>query len=204
MSSILELPDDKAVSVIIRPPLSDREFEELCAANSNLNLEQTKEGEIVVNAPASSGTSDGNAEIVTQLRVWWKTHRRGKTYESSVGIILPDGSKMSPDAAYATESQIEGLTGDDIAHFLKFVPAFIIELRSPSDSVRQAQAKMEQWIANGAELAWLIDPRSETVSIYKNSADVFIDAGLAVRGTGPVDGFVLDVKEVWSAYKPKS
>lgn len=82
MTRVLEIPDGKNISVVIRPPLSDLEFEELCAANPNLNLGRTKDGEIVVNALTISGNGDANSEINAQLRVWWWSHFTGKVYAS--------------------------------------------------------------------------------------------------------------------------
>jgi Uma2 family endonuclease len=203
MTRLLEIPDGKNVSVVIRPVLTDLEFEELCAANPNLNLERTKEGEIVVNALTSSGTGDANSEINAQLRVWWWTHSAGKVYDSSTGVLLPDGSSKSPDAAYATEEQIATLTDEDISHFLKFVPAFIIELRSPRDSLITSREKMELWIENGAQLAWWIDPQSKSVTIYEKGQPARFEDGQAIRGTGPVEGFVLKLNQVWAAYRTK-
>ncbi len=40
-------------------------------------------------------------------------------------------------------------------------------MRSQSDSIATLQAKMEKWMANGAQLGWLIDPYSPTVCIYR-------------------------------------
>ena len=95
--------------IMIEPVLSDEEFEELCAANGNLLLERTREGVILVNAPAGSATSGGNSEINYQLMAWWRTHRRGRVFDSSIGVFLPDGSALGPDAAYATEAQVRAL-----------------------------------------------------------------------------------------------
>lgn len=104
MSTSLEIPK-VPLRMVLEPSLTDGEFEELCAANSDVALERTKEGAILVNAPAGSGSSDGNAEIVYQLRAWWKQHRQGRVYGSSAGVFLPDGSSLSPDAAYITANR---------------------------------------------------------------------------------------------------
>jgi len=50
MSTILEIPKLPS-TVVLDPPLTDEEFEKLCAANDFARLERTKEGKIVVNAP---------------------------------------------------------------------------------------------------------------------------------------------------------
>jgi len=187
--------------MILEPVLSNEEFEELCAANGSLRLERTREGVILVNAPAGSATSGGNSEINYQLMAWWRTHRRGRVYDSSVGVFLPDGSALGPDAAYLTEKQVKLLRGEDLKHFLPFSPAFVIELLSESDSPKDAARKMVRWIENGVALGWLVNPYTRTVTVYEAGVETRIESGNRVIGTGPVDGFVLELEEVWRSYE---
>ena len=146
-------------------------------------------------------TSDGNSEINHQLRSWWKQHRRGKVVDSSAGFFLPDGAALNPDAAYIAQDQLKGLTKEDLKHFPRLAPAFVIELLSHSDSLNQAKDKMCSWIANGTLLGWLVDPYSRTVHVYEAGKEPRIETGNSVVGTGPVAGFVLDLNEVWRCYE---
>jgi len=58
---------------------------------------------------------------------------------------------------------------------------------------------MLEWVANGAELAWMIDPIQQSVSIYRPGREVEIRKGImSIEGEGPVAGFVLDQREIWS------
>jgi Uma2 family endonuclease len=200
VSTILELPKLPS-SVVLTPPLTDEEFEKMCAANDFVQLERTKEGIIVVNPPAGADTSSGNSEINFQLAAWWRQHRQGRIFDSNAGFFLPDGSSLSPDAAYATAEQMQGLTKEDRKHFLHITPAFVIELLSYSDSLPKAMKKMEVWISNGAQLGWLIDPYKRTVLIYQPGRSPQLESGDQVKGIGPVQGFVLDLATVWSFYE---
>jgi len=188
-------------TLVLDPPLTDEEFEQLCMRNELAKLERTKEGKIIVNALAAAGTGDANAEIIMQLRVWWKQHRRGRVFDSSTGFFLTDGSSMGPDAAYITAGQASSLREQDLDHFLHLAPAFVIELRSKSDSLPVLKEKMEQWIANGAQLGWLIDPNSHSVFVFEPGKERRIVKDNAIAGTGPVEGFVLDLLEVWNSYQ---
>jgi Uma2 family endonuclease len=77
-------------------------------------------------------------------------------------------------------------------------PEFVIELRSQSDDLTELQTKMQQWIDNGAELAWLIDPLERTVSIYRPSdSPEMHHHPTSVQGTGPVAGFELVMPRIW-------
>jgi Uma2 family endonuclease len=188
--------------MILEPVLSNEEFEELCAANDFFRLQRTSEGAILVNVPAGSATSGGNAEINYQLMAWWRTHRRGRVFDSSIGAFLPDGSALGPDAAYLTETQVRGLRKRDLDHFLPFAPAFVIELLSKTDSVKDAEQKMLRWVQNGVELGWLVNPYARTVTIYEAGGEAArIETGSKVVGSGPVDGFVLELEDVWRSYE---
>lgn len=200
MSASLAFPrmPDK---ITLEPDLSNEEFEELCAANDFFRLERTSEGAILVNVPAGSATSGGNAEINYQLMAWWRTHRRGRVFDSSIGAFLPDGSALGPDAAYATEAQVRALRKSDLAHFLPFAPAFVIELLSKTSSVKETERKMSRWIENGVELGWWVNPYARTVTVYEAGGPMRIEAGDRVIGTGPVEGFVLELEEVWRSYE---
>jgi Uma2 family endonuclease len=58
---------------------------------------------------------------------------------------------------------------------------------------------MAEWIANGARLAWLVDPENRAVEIYRpggEPAEILTNPE-SVKGEGPVEGFVLDLLPVW-------
>jgi Uma2 family endonuclease len=201
VNAVLEIPALPSRTISLDPPLSDEEFEKLCERSESVFLERTKQGTILVNAPAGSSTSSGNNEIGRQLGNWWIRHRRGRVYDSSAGFFLPDGSMLNPDAAYATAEQLQGLTREDHAHFLRLAPAFVIELRSQSDRLAELASKMENWIANGVRVGWLVDPYARQVHVYEQGSAMRIESGNSVAGSGPIEGFVLDLEEVWRCFE---
>jgi Uma2 family endonuclease len=188
-------------SLVLDPPLTDAEFEALCAANDLILFERTRAGEILMHSPTGALTSDGNAEIVTQLRLWWRTHRRGRVFNANGGFFLPDGSMLSPDASYVLPHRLEGLSKDELTGFPHLCPDFVVELLSISDSLSKAQQKMERWIENGASLGWLVDPYEKKVYVYQAGAEAAAVTGNALPGRGPVEGFTLDLDELWRCYE---
>lgn len=77
-------------------------------------------------------------------------------------------------------------------------PDFVIELRSASDRLQSGRAKMQSWIANGCQLAWLVDPERKVVEVYRLGRKPEILEGVsAVYGEGPVGGFVLELARIW-------
>jgi hypothetical protein len=56
---------------------------------------------------------------------------------------------------------------------------------------------MDEWLANGAQLAWLIDAEARPVEIYRPGFEAETRAGVSyVAGEGPMEGFVLDLAPV--------
>ena len=187
--------------MVIDPPMTDGELEEFCRLNEFGQIERTREGVILMNPPVGMFTSDGNSEIDRQLRNWWITHRRGRVGDSSAGFYLPDGSLLSPDAAYLLPETLAKTSKADLKGFPHISPDFVIELRSYSDRLPVVMAKMERWIENGVQLGWLIDPDTHAVYVYRPGKPVKrLEAPVMVTGEGPVAGFELDLREVWDCY----
>ena len=188
-------------NLVIDPPMTDAELEAFCARNQDVQIERTRDGVIRVNPPTGLLTSDGNSEIIHQLRNWWEGHRIGRVFDSNAGFFLNDGSLLSPDAAYLLPLQLEGLTKAELARMPHLCPVFVVELLSESDRLAKTQEKMERWIANGADVGWIVDPYRRCVEVYSANALPRIDSSPRIHGSGPVDGFVMDMAKVWRCYE---
>jgi len=130
---------------------------------------------------------------------WGERDGRGEVVSSNAGFNLPDGSTLSPDAAWVESSRVAALSDHQRERFLPFAPDFLIEILSPSDSLPEQDAKLEQWIANGVSLARRIDPFGGTVAVYAiGEPAVVLEKPDVVEGAGPVAGFKLKVARVWS------
>ena len=187
--------------VRIRPehPMTDEELIRFCAANEMVRVERDANGELILMSPSGSGTGQKNSDLIYQLTAWARETNSGVTFDSSAGFTLPDGSMRSPDAAWIAWPRWNALTKEEQDRFAPICPEFVIELRSPSDSLTELQAKMRLWIANGAEVAWLIDPSRKTVEVYRVGREgEVLEGGSAVVGDGPVAGFVLELGRVWA------
>ncbi|HEY4048497.1 MAG TPA: Uma2 family endonuclease [Acidobacteriaceae bacterium] len=187
--------------LVLNPPVTDAEFEALCRDNDNVQFERTKDGAIRMNPLAGGWTSRGNQEISGQLYLWWSLHERGCVFDSSGGFRLPDGSTLSPDASYLSEERLKELPKGALRGFPKVCPDFVIELLSESDTLPALQSKMQDWMANGVELGWLIDPYERQVFVYRVDQSTERVTGKKVAGEGSVKGFVLDLDRVWKRFE---
>lgn len=203
MSSTLTEPRTVSSYVTLRLSpilhLSDEQFFKLCQINSNLRLERTAEGDIIVMPPTGGETGNRNTSVTGQLYTWTKRDGTGASFDSSTGFSLPNGSDRSPDAAWVSHERLSRLTAEQKKKFIPLCPDFVIELRSQSDDdLAELQAKMEEYIANGARLGWLIDPEERRVFVYRPAAAVEeLKHITRVSGDPELPGFTLDLREIW-------
>ena len=187
--------------IVIQPErrMTPDQFYDFCAANPDLRIELTAEGEIVIIPLTGAETGYRNSELTAQLRNWSRRDGRGRAFDSNTEYLLPDGSALCPDASWIERSRLAGLTREQKRKFTPLVPDFIIELTSPSDRLPRVRKKMEAWISNGVKLAWLLDADHRTAYVYRprRGPEKLLAPG-ELKGEGPVAGFVLDLAEIWN------
>ena len=178
--------------------MGDEQFFQLCQDNRNLRFERNARGDLLIMSPTGGETSNRNAELNFQLFRWNKQSQLGVVFDSSGGFKLPSGADRSPDAAWIPLERWQGLTPDEKKGFLPLCPDFAIELGSPSDRLTTIQEKMEEYIANGTRLGWLIIPRSRQVEIYRPDGEVErLNDPDRVSGDDVLPGFTLDLRSIW-------
>lgn len=178
--------------------MSHDEFVAFCTANKDLRIERAASGEVLVMPPASSGTGYRNLSVGAQLWIWAESDGTGFAFDSSAGFTLPNGAVRAPDAAWIKQDKWNALTEREQDSFAPICPDFVIELRSSSDALRTLQAKMQEYIDNGASLGWLIDPKARTVSIYRpDRAPQRLDNPDRVSGDPELPGFSLPMAKIW-------
>jgi len=194
-------PPAQAFAILRLAPaiaMTDDQFFALCQQNRDLRLERTAQGDIIVMPPTGFETGNRNTSITGQLYNWTTKDGTGVACDSSTGFKLPNGADRSPDAAWVLRERLAGFTPEQKQKFLPLCPDFVIELRSPSDRLEDVQAKMEEYIENGARLGWLIDPQEKCVHVYRpDLMSQVLQAVEKVSGEGELPGFVLDLRDIW-------
>jgi Uma2 family endonuclease len=204
----LRYSSDRAMQVLIDQnylpamlttgPLTDEQFAELCAEHEDLSFEMTADGELIVQPTPYNLTARREEELYAQLDTWAETDGRGYASGANQEFVLPNGARRRPDAAWVLKAKVARLPPDVLERYWRVCPDFVVELKSTTDKLATLRAKMAEWIANGAQLGWLIDPDLRTVEIYRPGAEVSVVSGMQViEGMAPVEGFVLDVRPVW-------
>ncbi|MGI2908778.1 Uma2 family endonuclease [Tolypothrix sp. VBCCA 56010] len=177
--------------------LTDEQYFQLCEKNRDYRFERTAEGELLIMPPTGSDTGRRNVKITTQLDIWNSQNNLGEVFDSSTGFTLPNGAKRSPDASWVKIERWNALTPEQQESFAPICPDFVIELRSRTDSLKELQDKMQEYIDNGANLGWLIDRKNKQVEIYRPGKEVEILENPAyLSGEDVLPGFVLNLMPI--------
>jgi Uma2 family endonuclease len=197
-TALFEVMNHVTLSLRALGTFSDEEFYQFCLDNPELKFERSADGQIHIMPNTGGTTGDRNSEINFQLRGWNKKHRLGQVFDSSTAFRLPDTSVLSPDAAWITNSRWESLTEKQRKQFPPLCPDFVVELRSESDSHKELKKKMQLWMENGCQLAWLIDPQEQTTLIYRagQESETVIGFGGHLSGEAVLPGFLLELNQL--------
>lgn len=178
--------------------MRDEDFFQFCQMNDTLEFERDSHGNIILMSPTGSFTGNFNFRVLGNLFVWNEKSRLGESFDSSTGFTLPNGAVRSPDASWIKHERWNLLTIEQKEKFAPICPDFVIEIRSKSDELKYLLEKMDEYITNGTELAWLIDRFDNKVYIYNGDKSVRVLNSLHVKlsGESVLPGFVLDLESI--------
>lgn len=194
MRYLLNIQDAKNKNII-----SDEDaFFEWLAMQEDMVVERDKDRNIIFMSPTGYKYGKYNEEISSQLWLWNKKTKLGEAFDSSTGFTLPNGAVRSPDASWIKKERWQALTEAEKNSFAPICPDFVVELKSPQQTLRELQAKMEEYMENGARLGWLIDMDEERIWIYEEGKEVRLCEGLKGKLSGEpyLPGFALDLDEL--------
>ena len=199
MSHNLTIPDDDYFPPeLIGVRMTPEQFEELCHEYRKMRLELTSTGELIVMPPTGALTGMCNADLTYQLMAWTKKDGTGVCFGNTAGFVLPNNAILSPDASWLRREKWDSLSEQQKKRFCPFCPDFVVELRSRTDRLPSLFSKMEEYVANGTSLGWLIDPSKRRVYVYRpNEEVVVLENPKTVSGEPFLPGFTLDVTDLW-------
>ncbi len=206
MAEVLEPigQDPLVVHTVPVMQMDDAQFFQFCQINRDLRIERTAEGDLIIMSPAGGSSSRGNAELTYLFSAWSSRDGAGQIFDSSGGFILPNGATRSPDVSWIRTERLDALSDEQWQKFLPLCPDFVLELRSPSDPLRVVERKMEEYMQNGARLGWLLDSVHKRVHVYRlGKTPEVLDQPLKLSGEPVLNGFILDVSQVWAAMERK-
>jgi Uma2 family endonuclease len=178
--------------------LTTEQFYQLCEENSDLKLERNAQGQLIIMPPTGGETGRSNVNLIVQVASWNEKNQSGEVFDSSTGFTLQNGADRSPDVSWVEKSRWDALTKEQKEKFLPLCPDFVIEIISPSDTLKKVQEKMDEYINNGCRLGWLINRKKQEVEIYRPGQQVeVLKSPQTLSGENVLPGFVLNLQRIW-------
>lgn len=178
--------------------LSDDQFYQLCRDNPDIKFERNESGELIVMPPTGGETGKCNAKLTARFVLWNEQTQLGEVFDSSTCFKLPNGSDRSPDVSWIQLERWNALEPEQREKFPPIAPDFVLELMSPSDSLSETQAKMQEYMNAGVKLGWLIDRKTRLVEIYRQGQPKeVLKSPTSLSGEDILPGFVLNLQIIW-------
>ena len=179
--------------------ITQKQFKKIAIANKDLRLEKTAKGELIIMPPTGGNTGRRNLNLGYQVYAWNEKYQLGVAFDSSTAFHLPNGADRSPDVAWIKLERWEALTPEERDDFSPICPDFVIELRSKTDSMKTLREKMQEYLENGLQLGWLIDPKNKKVEIYRANREVEVLLNPThLFGEDVLPEFILDLEKVFN------
>jgi Uma2 family endonuclease len=172
--------------------------DELFALPDDSQRHELVYGEHRIMAPAGGEHGAISAGLIVQLGAYVRKHKLGRVFTSETGFWItrdPD-TVRAPDAAFVRTARIPK-SGLPIG-FWPGAPDLAVEVTSPSDTLEEVEDKVQQWLASGTALVWVVNPKRRTVTVYSSPSQATI---LAVNdeldGGEVLPGFRIRVSEIF-------
>ena len=183
-------------------PVTDEYLEALGRRYELLRFEASAEGELIISGESSGETRDYNSLLYEQLVLWARLILRvGRAYAMDAGFHPPGWGRHVPDVCWVwaeTKARVPLIKGKLPAYW-PVSPDFVIETRSPNDSLRLQRKKVQGWADSGTPLALLIDPRNRAVHLCRPRREPeVLDRPATVSCEPEMPGLVLDLEPLWT------
>ena len=196
-----EVATGKMVLNVANVGLTEEQFLQLCRDNRDWRMELTARKELVIMSPAGLKSGWRENVLCFHLTGWALKDGTGTVFGPSSGYRLPNSAIRGPDASWVRKERLGDFNDPELEKFGHLCPDFVAEVLSPSETLRELKEKMAEYMANGAQLGWLMDPYKSRVYIYRPGQAVqSLKNPATISGDPVLPGFVFNVAEIFLAH----
>ena len=184
------------MSAVLTKPMTADEL--LAMPDDGWRYELLK-GELIRMPPPGGEHGEVTMELASPLHLHVKQNSLGKVYAAETGFKLesdPD-TVRAPDIAFVRREVFEK-TGR-LEGYRQGAPDLVVEVLSPSDSMKKVEAKVAQWLEAGARMVWVVSPKLRTITVYRSLTDIVVLTEKdTLDGGDVVPGFQIRLAEIFS------
>ena len=181
-------------------PITDEYLEDLGRRCELLRFEASRDGDLII-----TNASKGDARIANSLlrgqTMFWADIAGGCVFGFDAGYHPPGWDWRIPAISWVsgeTRARVQR-TSHPLPAYWPVSPDFVIETRSPGDSLRVQREKVQGWADSGTPLALLVDPRNRAVHRCRPRRDAeILERPAAVSCEPEMPGLILDLGPLWA------
>lgn len=137
--------------------------------------------------------------LTVPLARYVQERRLGEVYAAETGFKLtsnPD-TVLAPDIAFIRRERVDQI--GNTPGYWPGPPDLAVEVNSPSDTIREVEDKVAEWLEFGARLVWVVSPKLRNVTVYRSLTDVSILTEKdTLDGGDLVPGFQIRIAEIFA------
>ena len=155
-------------------------------------------GEVREMAPSGHEHGRVTMRFSGPLSLFVDEHELGAVYAAETGFLLakdPD-TVRGPDVAFVVRERLA--TAPKGRGYFPGAPDLAVEVISPGDTYSEVEAKVEEWLEAGSRMVVVVNPRNETLKVYRGLTDVTrLTVVDTFDGADVVPGFRLPVRRIF-------
>jgi Uma2 family endonuclease len=157
------------------------------------------DGELKKMSPAGQKHGRITVRLTEPLAKHVRTHQLGQVYAAETGFKLksnPDTVRAA-DIAFVRRERLEVM--GETESYWPAAPDLAVEVNSPSDTVREIEKKVMEWLEFGSQLVWVVSSKLHTVTVYRSLTDIVtLTEKDTLDGGEIVPGFQISIAEIFA------
>lgn len=155
-------------------------------------------GELIKMSPAGHHHGRIALNFTGPLDQFVRANQLGAVYAAGTGFKLAEDPDVvrAPDAAFIRRERVEEMGQTE--GFWPGAPDLAAEVVSPGDTYAEVQDKIADWLDAGTRLVVVVNPRTQTVDLYRSRSDIrILTIDDVLDGGEVVPNWTLPVRDIF-------
>ena len=157
------------------------------------NQHELDEGELITMPPPMYRHGRIQLNVGRLLANFASDHQLGEA-ATECGFRLSEDTIRGPDVVFIRQARLSQIDPD---HYSSMAPDLVVEVLSPGVNARQFNRKIGQYLRAGVHTIWVLDPDSETVSIYQKDSVRMLGPNETINAPDLLPGFSVTVRSLF-------
>ena len=140
-----------------------------------------KGGKFKISMPTGAKHEAVTDELQTRLSLFVRENKLGRVFAAETGFVLAEGTVRGIDISFVEKGKIAEFGIPD--NFFPVAPDLAVEVISPGNTSDEIQNKIEEYIAAGTKLIWIVYPKQKMIHVHRQSNIIKV-----LRETDELDG----------------